>query len=60
MLSGIKPGMQIADAQDHFMIMNEHYRHQERIRKQEKMQKKIEARFLLGSLWNDGNHRRYF
>lgn len=34
----------IADAQDHFMIMNEHYRHPERIRKQEKKQQKKQKR----------------
>ena len=34
----------IADAQDYFMIMNEHYKHPERIRKQEKPKLKRQKR----------------
>ena len=34
----------IADAQDYFMIMNEHYKHPERIRKQEKQKLKRQKR----------------
>ena len=34
----------IADAQDYFMIMNEHYKHPERIRNQEKQKLKRQKR----------------
>ena len=34
----------IADAQDYFMIMNEHYKHPERIRKREKQKLKRQKR----------------
>lgn len=34
----------IVDAQDYFMIMNEHYKHPERIRKQEKQKLKRQKR----------------
>lgn len=37
----------IADAQDNFMIMNERYRHPERIRKQEKKKQKKQKRDLF-------------
>ena len=40
----------IADAQDHFMIMNEHYRHPERIRKQEKKHQKNRSEMPFGKL----------
>ena len=40
----------IADAQDYFMIMNEHYRHPERIRKQEKKQQKNRSEIPFGKL----------
>lgn len=43
-INGIKPGMQIDDAQDYFMIMNEHYKHPERIRNQEKHKLKRQKR----------------
>ena len=38
------------------MIMNEHYKHPECIRKTGKAEiEKTEKRFVFGSLWNDGN-----
>ena len=40
----------IADAQDYFMIMNEQKSGKAEI-------EKTETRFVLGSLWNDGNLR---
>lgn len=39
-----KQKKRIADAQDQFMIMNEHYKHPERIRKQEKQERKKQKR----------------
>ena len=39
-----KQKKRIADAQDQFMIMNEHYKHPERIRKQEKLEQKKQKR----------------
>ena len=46
----------IADAQDYFMIMNEHYKHPETYQKTGKAEiEKTEKRFVFGSLWNDGN-----
>ena len=40
----------IADAQNHFMIMNEHYRHPGRIRKQEKKHQKNRSEIPFGKL----------
>lgn len=39
-----KQKKRIADAQDQFMIMNEHYKHPERVRKQEKQEWKKQKR----------------
>lgn len=39
-----KQKKRIADAQDQFMIMNENYKHPERIRKQEKQDRKKKKR----------------
>ena len=42
----------IVDAQDYFMIMNEHYKHPERIRKQEKQKLKRQKRDSFYETWN--------
>lgn len=39
-----KQKKRIADAQDQFIIMNEHYKHPERLRKQEKQERKKQKR----------------
>ena len=43
-----KQKKRIADAQDQFMIMNENYKHPERIRKQEKQDRKRRSEMISG------------
>ena len=43
-----KQKKRIADAQDQFMIMNENYKHPERIRKQEKQDQKRRSEMISG------------